>query len=130
MDFFFFIQNNNLRMTLNFITSPHVTEDRCRNYISKMFTSTCSIIDDIFEQAEKDIIKSNYEKEIKEFIIENIEIRVNKLLSKFEDLLFQFNYKYKQNLEVPLETFGHIDKLDSLLKLDDKVSEINMDCID
>jgi len=130
MDFFFFIQKNNLRMSLNFIRSPYVTEDMCRDYISKMFMSTCSMIDDIFEQSQKDIIKSDYEKETKEFIIENIEIRVNKLISKFEDLLFQFNHKFKQNLEIPFEIFGHIDKLDSLLSLDSKLSNINMDCID
>ena len=92
--------------------------------------STCSMIDDIFEQSQKDIIKSNYEQETKEFIIEIIEIRINKLISKFEDLLFQFNHKFKQNLEIPFEIFGHIDKLDSLLSLDSKLSNINMDCID
>lgn len=117
-------------MSLNFIRSPYVTEDMCRIYISKMFISTCSMIDDIFEQAEKDIIKSKYEQESKEFTIEIIEIRVNNLISKFEDLLFQFNHKFKQNLEVPFEIFGHIDKLDSLLTLDNKVSNIDMNCID
>jgi len=118
-------------MTLNFITSPYATEDRCRNYISKMFISTCSMIDDIFEQAEKDIIKSNYEKETKEFIIEIIEKRINNLLSKFEDIIFQFNHKYKQNLEVPFETFSYKDKLEYLLKLEPTTtSNINMDNVD
>lgn len=118
-------------MTLNFIRSPYVTEDMCRNYISKMFISTCSMIDDIFEQAQIDIIKAKYEDESKEFTIEIIEIRVNNLISKFEDLIFQFNHKYKQNLEVPFEIFSYKDKLEYLLKLEPTTtSNINMDNVD
>jgi hypothetical protein len=118
-------------MTLNFIRSPYVTEDMCRNYISKMFISTCSMIDDIFKQAQIDIIKAKYEDESKEFIIEIIEIRINNLVSKFEDLIFQFNHKYKQNLEVPFEIFSYKDKLDYLLKLQPTTTtNINMDTVD
>lgn len=89
------------------------------------------MIDDIFEQAEKDIIKSKYEDESKDFTIEIIEIRVNNLISKFEDLIFQFNHKYKQNLEVPFEIFSYKDKLEYLLKLEPTTtSNINMDNVD
>lgn len=117
-------------MSFNFIQSRYVTEDMHRNYISKMFISTCSMIDDIFEQAEKDIIKSKYEQETKEFTIEIIEKRINILISKFEDLIFQFNRKYKQDLEVPPETFGHEDKIATLLISGGKQSNIDMDSID
>lgn len=117
-------------MSFNFIQSRYVTQKMCRIYISKMFTSTCLMIDSILEEATKNIIKSKYEEESKEFTIEIIELRINRLISKFEDLLFQFNYKFKQNLEVPFEIFGHIDKINDLLNLDNKVSNINMDSID
>jgi hypothetical protein len=89
------------------------------------------MIDDIFEQAQTDIIKAKYEDESKEFIIEIIEIRINNLVSKFEDLIFQFNHKYKQNLEVPFEIFSYKDKLEYLLKLQPiTTSNINMDNVD
>lgn len=89
------------------------------------------MIDAIFEQAETDIIKAKYEDESKEFIIEIIETRINNLLSKFEDLIFQFNHKYKQNLEVPFEIFSYKDKLEYLLKLEPiTTSNINMDNVD
>jgi len=118
-------------MALNFITSPNVTEDRCRNYISKMFISTSSMIDAIFEQAQTDIIKAKFKKESKDIIIDLIEIKINNLLSKFEDIIFQFNYKYKQNLEVPFEIFSYKDKLEHLLKLQPTTtSNINMDNVD
>jgi hypothetical protein len=118
-------------MALNFITSPNITEDRCRNYISKMFINTSSMIDAIFEQAQTDIIKAKFKKESKDIIIDLIEIKINNLLSKFEDIIFQFNHKYKQNLEVPFETFSYKDKLEYLLKLEPIItSNINMDAID
>jgi hypothetical protein len=62
------------------------------------------MIDDIFKQAQIDIIKAKYEDESKEFIIEIIEIRINNLVSKFEDLIFQFNHKYKDEKVIALPT--------------------------
>jgi hypothetical protein len=89
------------------------------------------MIDDIFEQAQTDIIKAKYEDESKEFIIEIIEIRINNLVSKFEDLIFQFNHKYKQDLEVPFEIFSYKDKLEYLLKLQPTTtSEIDVNAVD
>ena len=89
------------------------------------------MIDDIFEQAQTDIIKAQYEDESKEFIIEIIEIRINNLVSRFEDLIFQFNHKYKQNLEVPFEIFSYKYKLEYLLKLEPiTTSEIDVNAVD
>jgi hypothetical protein len=130
MDFFFFIQNNNLRMSLNFIQSRYVTEDMCRIYISKMFVKTYSTINNILEESKSVIIKGDCDEEKTVFIIELTERRIIVILNKFEDLLLTFNYRFKQNLEVPPEIFGHEDKIATLLISGGKQSNIDMDSID
>jgi hypothetical protein len=118
-------------MSYNYIQSQYATEKSSRIYISKMFTTIYSVIDKIFKEAETDIIKAKYEDESKEIIIEKIELRINNLLSKFEDLLFQFNYKFKQTIDVPLELFSYQDKIEYLSKLQPtSASEIDVNAVD
>lgn len=117
-------------MGYNYIKSEYATEKSCRLYISKMFTTINSIINKNLKEAELDIVKANYEQETKEDIVNKIEIRIKNLVTIFEDLLSQFSSRFEQTFEVSSELFSYQDKLERLLKLDSKVSEIDMNAID
>ena len=118
-------------MCYNYIQSPYATEKSSRLYISQMFRTIYTIINRILKEAETDIIESNYDQEIKENIIETSKIRIDNLLSKFQDILIQFNSKFIDQIEISNETFSHEDKIEYLLTLKPITkSEIDVNAVD
>jgi len=115
----------------SYIKSEYSTGPSCRIYISKMFTTIYSVIDKILKEAETEIVESKYDQQIKENIIETIKVRIDNLLSRFQDIIIQFNSKFINQIEVSNETFSHIDKLEYLSKLKPTApSEIDVNAVD
>jgi len=118
-------------MSYNYIQSEYATERSSRLYISQMYRTIYSIINRILTEAEKDIVESKYNQEIKETIIETSKIRIDNLLNRFQDIILQFNSKFINQIEVSNESFSHIDKIEYLLNLQaSSKSEIDMNAID
>jgi hypothetical protein len=118
-------------MSYNYIQSPYATEKSSRLYISQMFRTIYSIINKILKEAETEIVESKYDQQIKENIIETSKVRIDNLLSRFQDIIIQFNSKFTNQIEISNETFSHIDKLEYLSKLQPTApSEIDVNAVD
>lgn len=114
-----------------FIRNPYVSEKMFRSQLSSFYLQTCDIIDKILDEAEKHIIEANYEKEKKEIIVDLAYNRINRLVIKFEELLFRFNIIHKKRIIISLDSFGYNEKLDCLLSLEEiEEQNIDMDSID
>jgi len=114
-----------------FIRNPYVSEKMFRSQLSSFYLQTCDIIDKILDEAEKHIIEANYEKEKKEIIVDLAYNRINRLVIKFEELLFRFNIIHKKRIIISLDSFGYNEKLDCLLNLEEiEEQNIDMDSID
>ena len=74
---------------------------------------------------------NTYDKEKKEIIVDLVYNRINRIVTKFEELLFQFNVLYKKRIIISLDSFGYNEKLDYLLTLEEtKEQNLDMDSID
>jgi len=114
-----------------FVRNPYVSEKTFRLQLSDFYLRTCHIIDKILDEAEKHIIEAKYEKEKKEIIVDLAYNRINRLVTKFEELLFQFNIIHRKRIIVSLDSFGYNEKLDFLLSLEEtKEQNIDMNSID
>ena len=114
-----------------FINSPYMSEKMSRSQLSDYYLQTCDIIDKILDEAKKDIIKEKYDKEKKKLIVDLVYNRINRLITKFEELLIKFNTIYKKRIIISLDSFGYTEKLDYLLSLEEtKEQNIDMDSID
>lgn len=114
-----------------FVTSPYMSEKMFRSQLSDYYLKTCDVIDKIIDEAKKDIIRENYNKEKKQLIVDLVYNRINRLVTKFEELLFEFNILYKKRIIISLDSFGHNEKLDYLLSLEEtKEQNLDMDSID
>jgi hypothetical protein len=88
-------------------------------------------VNKILKEAETEIVESKYDQQIKENIIETSKVRIDNLLSRFQDIIIQFNSKFINQIEVSNETFSHIDKLEYLSKLQPTTpSEIDVNAVD
>ena len=108
-----------------------MSEKMFRSQLSDYYLKTCDVIDKIIDEAKKDIIRENYNKEKKQLIVDLVYNRINRLVTKFEELLLQFNILYKKRIIISLDSFGHNEKLDYLLNLEEtKEENLDMDSID
>lgn len=114
-----------------FVRNPYVSEKMFRSQLASYYLKTCDVIDKILDEAKNDIIRENYDKEKKEIIVDLVYNRINRIVTKFEELLFQFNVLYKKRIIISLDSFGYNEKLDYLLTLEEtKEQNLDMDSID
>ncbi len=114
-----------------FVSSPYISEKMFRSQLADYYLKTCDTIDKILDEAKNDIIREKYEKEKKKIIVDLVYNRINRLVTKFEELLFQFNILYKKRIIISLDSFGYNEKLDYLLSLEEiKEENLDMDSID
>jgi hypothetical protein len=114
-----------------FVASPYMSEKMFRSHLADYYLKTCDVIDKIIDEAKKDIIIEKYDKEKKQLIVDLVYNRINRLVTKFEELLFQFNRLYKKRIIISLDSFGYNEKLDYLLSLEEtKEENLDMDSID
>jgi len=116
MDFFIIYLKKYIIM--NFINHVFDTEEVCRIFVLKMFNNTWSMINKIIDNAEKDIIKGNYEKDRRQMLIQLVQTRINVFLNKLNESMFIFNYQFNYNISIPIESFDLDEKYDFLLNLD------------
>ena len=101
-----------------------------RKILSKMFTDTCTVIGKLLDQAEKDIIEADFDKEKKELIVDLVYNRINRIIFRFETKIFEFNCIFGKKLSCSVESFGHDEILDILLSLTGKAQSIDVDSVD
>jgi len=114
-----------------FVRNPYVSEKMSRSQLADYYLQTCDVIDKILDEAKNDIIREKYDKEKKKIIVDLVYNRINRIVTKFEELLIKFNTIYKKRIIISLDSFGYNEKLDYLLALEETTEQnLDMDSID
>ena len=118
------------KLTSIILVNNTMAEQAYRNVLSKTFLDSCSLIDKIIAKAESDASHYSFTKEQREFLIDLLYNRINQIVTKFEQLLFNFNHIYTKNLRVPIEKFGYDEKLEFLLQPINTSNNLDMNAVD
>ncbi len=107
-----------------------MAEQAYRNVLSKTFLDSCSSIDKIIAKAESEANYHSFTKEQREILVDLLYNRINQIVTRFEQLLFNFNHIYTKRLRVPIEKFGYDEKLEFLLQPINTSNNLDMNAID
>lgn len=107
-----------------------MAEQAYRIMLSETFLHSCSLIDKIIAKAELEANYNSFTKEQRELLVDLLYNRINQIVTKFEQLLFNFNYIYTKRLSVPIEKFGYDEKLEFLLYPDNTTNNLDMNAVD
>uniref|UniRef100_A0A6C0B3H0 Uncharacterized protein n=1 Tax=viral metagenome TaxID=1070528 RepID=A0A6C0B3H0_9ZZZZ len=107
-----------------------MAEQAYRTLLSNTFLDSCSLIDRIITKAESEIKNQSFSKENRELLVDLLYNRINRIVTKFEQLLFNYNCIYGKHLKVPTETFGYDEKLEALLSSDVISNNLDMEAVD
>lgn len=107
-----------------------MAEQAYRTMLSETFLDSCSLIDKIITKAESEANQYSFTKEQRELLVDLLYNRINRIVTKFEQLLFNFNYIYSKKLSVPIEKFGYDEKLEFLLQPDNTIHNLDMNAVD
>ena len=107
-----------------------MAEQAYRNVLSKTFLDSCLLIDKLIAKAESEANYHSFTKEQREMLVDLLYDRINQIVTKFEQLLFNFNHIYTKRLSVPIEKFGYDEKLEFLLQPNNITNNLDMDAVD
>lgn len=107
-----------------------MAEQAYRTMLSETFLHSCSLIDKIITKAETEASLYSFTEEQRELLVDLLYNRINQIVTKFEQLLFNFNYIYTKRLSVPIEKFGYDEKLEFLLYPDNTTNNLDMNAVD
>jgi hypothetical protein len=105
-------------------------EQAYRIMLSETFLHSCSLIDKIIIKAETEANTNSFTEEQRELLVDLLYNRINRIVMKFEQLLFNFNCIYGKKLSVPIEKFGYDEKLESILRPDKTSNNLDMNAVD
>ena len=107
-----------------------MAEQSYRNVLSKTFLDSCLLIDKLIAKAESEANYHSFNKEQRELLVDLLYNRINQIVTRFEQLLLNFNYIYTKKLSVPIEKFGYDEKLESILRPDNTTNNLDMYAVD
>jgi hypothetical protein len=107
-----------------------MAEQAYRRVLSTTFLDSCSLIDRIITNAESEVKQQSFNKENRELLVDLLYNRINRVVTKFERLLLNYNHTYGKNLNVPIEIFGYDERLELLLSDDIISNNLDMEAID
>ena len=117
-------------LTSIILVNNTMAEEAYRTLLSESFLDSCSLIDKIIAKAESEANRHSFNKEHRELLVDLLYNRINRIVTRFEQLLSNFNYIYGKKLDVPIETFGYDEKLESLLSQNNTSNNLDMDAVD
>ena len=107
-----------------------MAEQAYRRVLSTTFLDSCSLIDRIIANAESEVKQQSFNKENRELLVDLLYNRINRVVTKFERLLLNYNHTYNRTLNVPIEIFGYDERLQLLLSDDIISNNLDMEAID
>lgn len=107
-----------------------MAEQAYRIMLSETFLHSCSSIDKIIAKAESEATLYSFNKEQRELLVDLLYNRINQIVTRFEQLLLNFNYIYTKKLSVPIEKFGYDEKLEAILRPDNTINNLDMNAVD
>jgi hypothetical protein len=116
--------------TFIILVNNTMDEQAYRTMLSNTFMDTWLLIDRIIATAKSEIKYESFTKENIESLIDLLYNRINRIVAKFEQLLFNYNCIYGKQLKVPIEIFGYDEKLDALLSCNVISNNLDMEAVD
>jgi hypothetical protein len=118
------------KLTSIILVNNTMAEQSYRNVLSKTFLDSCLLIDKLIAKAESEANYHSFNKEQRELLVDLLYNRINQIVTRFEQLLLNFNYIYTKKLSVPIEKFGYDEKLESILRPDNTTNNLDMYAVD
>jgi hypothetical protein len=118
------------KLTSIILVNNTMAEQAYRIMLSETFLHSCSSIDKIIAKAESEATLYSFNKEQRELLVDLLYNRINQIVTRFEQLLLNFNYIYTKKLSVPIEKFGYDEKLEAILRPDNTINNLDMNAVD